>query len=257
MSASEIIKNAIASATMVQQNTNDKSCTLFRPPIYSLLPSEYKSNRHQQIITSLPPLPPVPPYHRNESNNNSREKYEVKDIHKSSRDRSRSRDRYKSSRDRSRSRDRYKSSRDRSRSRDRYKYSMDRSNSRDRYKSSRDRSCSRDRYKSSRDRSSSRDRYSRREIIIIDQKTQQESNRLKIFNIHPDRICNNNNNCLEHKLKICMKLHPDQIDEVNYLYALKNDLKLVNEKINKFYHNARCNYYNKNHQPQYIRNLIR
>jgi hypothetical protein len=52
-----------------------------------------------------------------------------------------------------------------------------------------------------------------------------------------------------------MKLHTDQIAEVNYLFAITNDLKLVNDKLIKFYNNARCNYYNKMHQPQYIRIL--
>jgi len=273
MAAIEIIKKAIASATLNQQNPPPIRPHV-RPPMYSLLPSEYKSMTHQQINTSSPPL------NRNESYtsntlpyNYSRDikKDEVKDIHISyptrssssdsnashrdrsrsrdrnvyHRDRSSSRDRYKSSRDRSRSRDRYKSTRDRSRSRDRHKSSRDRSHSRDRYKSSRDRSRSRDRYKSSRDRSRSRDRYkssrdrykssrdrSRSREIVIEKPKQQDRN---IFNIPPKKICTHNHDCLEHKLKICMKLHPNQISEINYLFASTKDLKLVNEKINQFY----------------------
>jgi hypothetical protein len=95
--------------------------------------------------------------------------------------------------------------------------------------------------------------------IVIDEPKQQEPKRfvfprLNKFHIPPEKICNNNN-CFEHKLKICMKLHPDQISEVQYLFESTNNIILVNEKINKYYNNARCNYYNKKYKSQYIRNF--
>lgn len=217
MSVKELIINAIASAT--SQNTKP-----FRPPIYSLLPSEYKQTTQQQNNYSLPPI------HNTFSDYNY------------SRDRGRSRERDRSrSRDRGHSRERHISSRHRSRSRERHISSRHRSRSRERH------------------RSRSRDRHSRREIEFDESKPHEPKKIIiprlnKFFTISPEKICNHNN-CLEHKLKICMKLHSDQIAEINYLFVSTNNIKLVNEKINKFYNNARCNYYNKNHQPQYFRNI--
>ena len=249
MSVKELIINAIASAT--SQNTKP-----FRPPIYSLLPSEYKQMTQQQNNYSLPPI------HNTFSDYNySRDRSRSRE-----RDRSRSRERGRShSRERDYSRDRgrgHSREKDRSRSRERHISSRHRSRSRERHISSRHRSRSRERHRSrsrERHRSRSRDRHSRREIEFDESKPHEPKKIIiprlnKFFTISPEKICNHNN-CLEHKLKICMKLHSDQIAEINYLFVSTNNIKLVNEKINKFYNNARCNYYNKKHQPQYFRNI--
>jgi len=232
------------------------------PPAFNSYQSFYLPPPPDKSLPSLQPLlSHLPPSQSKDMIHTDREREfrERKDSRRD-RDRSRSGDRDRRERYRSRSRDRDRRERYRSRSRDRDLRERDRSRSRDRYlrdrdRRDRDRSKSRDRDR--RDKDDDRRRYTSTDIssgrispelpnelynnhiIVVKKPKSQIINGINNYEI----ICNKMPDCIDHKNKVCMFMHTDQINMCFEKINTTTEQDAIN-LAKKFMDNARCNYYN-------------